>query len=411
MLKIVKITLLLCICVGYFQCTNHSVSPSNRLPRELTESEKQLIDSDNTFGFKLFKEIVSEKKDENVFVSPLSVAMALGMTYNGARGTTQEAMQSTLELYDMNLQEVNESYESLIELLIDLDPEAIFHIANSIWYREGFPVERDFVDLNREYFDALVRALDFNAPDAAETINNWVNENTNGKIEEIVDDPIDRWTVMFLINAIYFKGTWTYEFDKDLTMDDWFTRPDGSQVPCKMMVQEAPFHCLSTNNFQAVDLPYGNGNFSMTIVLPYPNTDIDAFISELNNENWDQWTENFSEDEGRLWLPRFTLAFEMTLNDVLKALGMEIAFDPPRADFTGMNREGGLFISNVKHKSFVDVNEEGTEAAAVTSVEIGRGSEPPSGFWMRVDRPFLFMIREHESQTILFMGKIVEPTL
>jgi serine protease inhibitor len=402
-------TLLLCICIGFMQCNTRSVSPDPKVSRELTPAERTLVQSDNKFGLKLFKEIIKEEKDKNVFISPLSVSMALGMTYNGANGETQEAMQKTLELDGLTIQEVNESYKSLIDLLKGLDPKVRFQIANSIWYRQEYSFEKEFIDLNKKYFNAEVKEMNFSDPDAANIINAWVDKNTNGKIQKIVDPPIDPLTVMFLINAIYFKGFWTYQFDKKLTKDDWFTLPDSSTKPCKMMNQKGEFKYLQNDNFQAIDLPYGDGDFSMTIFLPNPTVDIDSLIGEFNQENWDLWINSFSKHEVILELPKFTLEYELKLNDVLKALGMGIAFDPDQADFTKMYKgPENLFISKVKHKTFVQVDEEGTEAAAVTSVEI---SETSLGLWMRVDRPFVFVIRDNKSQTILFMGKIVEPTL
>lgn len=407
MSKILSLTIVLCICIGLMQCTKNPSSSPQRPPRELTGAEKRLVESDNKFGLKLFKEIVQEEKDKNIFISPLSVSMALGMTYNGANGSTQEAMQKTLELSGLTIQEVNESYKSLIELLTGLDPKVKFLIANSIWYRQNWSFEEDFLNLCKTYFGAVVRGLDFNNPNAPNIINGWVNENTNGKIKEIVDAPIDPLTVMFLINAIYFKGTWTYEFDESLTQDDWFTLPDGSQKPCKMMVQENDFQYFETSDFQAIDLPYGNGKFSMTIFLPHPQKNIDELIAEFNQENWGQWINSFSQQEGALHLPKFTLEYGLKLNDALKALRMAIAFDPQQADFTKMFKPGGLFISRVKHKTFIEINEEGTEAAAATSVV---GTVGIRGFSMRIDRPFVFAIRENHSRMILFIGKVVEPT-
>ncbi|UCB52669.1 MAG: serpin family protein, partial [Candidatus Zixiibacteriota bacterium] len=237
-------------------------------------------------------------------------------------------------------------------------------------------------------------------------------ENTNGKITQIVDPPIDPLMVMFLINAIYFKGTWTCEFDKELTKDADFFLPNGSRKPCKLMTREDEFRYFENSDFQAIDLPYGDGDFSMIVFLPRRNTNIDSLIADLNQENWDRWISSFSERKGTLELPRFTLKYELKLNDVLKALGMAIAFQPFVADFSNMCKaRGDLYISEVKHKTFVEVNEEGTEAAAVTSVGVAITSVDPTVFWMRIDRPFIFAIRENRSQTLLFVGKIVEPAL
>jgi len=406
MSKILSLIIVLCICIGFMQCTKNPSSSPKRPPRELTGAEKRLVESDNKFGLKLFKGIVQEEKDKNIFISPLSVSMALGMTYNGTNGSAQEAMQKTLELSGLTIQEVNESYKSLIELLTGLDPKVKFQIANSIWYRQNLSFEEDFLNRCKTYFSAEVSGLDFNNPNAPNIVNGWVDENTNGKIKKIVNY-INAEDVMFLINAIYFKGTWTYEFDQSLTKDDWFTLPDGSQKPCKMMVQENDFQYFETPDFQAIDLPYGDGKFSMTIFLPRPQKNIDDLIAEFNQENWNQWINSFSQQEGALHLPKFTLEYGLKLNDVLKALGMAIAFDPQQADFTKMYKTGGLFISRVKHKTFIEINEEGTEAAAATSVV---GTVGIRGFSMRIDRPFVFAIRENHSRTILFIGKVVEPT-
>lgn len=395
----------------FFQCTRDFSPLSVEVPvRELTSSEKVLVNSGNSFGFELFQEVVRIEKNKNVFISPLSVAMALAMTYNGASGETEEAMRTTLGFASLTREQVNEAFKSLTFLLLNLDRSVTLQIANSIWYRQGYTVEPEFVSLNREYFDALVQGLDFNSPNAPNVINDWVDQNTNGKIKKIIDS-IDPLTMMFLINAIYFKGTWTYQFDKADTRDDFFTRPDSTKVPCKMMVQSNDFLYYENDDFQAIDLPYGRGKFSMTIFLPKPQKNIDALIMELDASSWAQWAGHFKKTAGMLYLPKFKLEYDVVLNDVLKALGMGIAFDSTRADFSRMIKDIELYISKVKHKTFVQVDEEGTEAAAVTAVGMYVTSVGPSGFVMRVDHPFVFVIRENHSQTVLFAGKIVDPTL
>ncbi|RKX20506.1 MAG: serpin family protein [Candidatus Zixiibacteriota bacterium] len=391
-------------------CSKNSIYAEEDSPRELNAVESKLVKADNKFGFNIFKEIVNEDKDSNVFISPLSISMALAMTYNGADGNTKQAMASTLELSDLSITGMNESYQSMIELLMNLDPQVIFQIANSIWYRQEYDVEHDFVDLNRTHFNAEIRALDFNKPNSVNIINNWVDKNTNGKIKEIVQPPIDPQTVMYLINAIYFKGTWTYEFDKKDTRDDKFNLVNGSQVPCKMMVQEKRFRYFENDEFQAIDLPYGDKKFSMIIFLPKPKVDVNTLISMLDSEDFDIWLGRFSKRSGTLYLPKFKIEYGLSLNRALSALGMGIAFTD-KADFTKINKRGGLFISEVKHKTFIEVNEEGTEAAAVTSVGMMKTSVGPTPFVMRLDRPFILMIRENHSRAILFMGKIMEPTL
>ena len=387
-----------------------SLGPIRDLPRPLSIAEQRLVDADNRFAFNLFQEIRNlSNPDSNIFVSPLSVAMALGMTYNGARGATRDSMQLALELAGMDIQQVNEAYGSLIDLLRNLDPSVEFRIANSIWYRQGLPVRQEFIDLNRQYFDAEIAALDFSAADAAPIINDWVNQNTNGRITKIVDAPIDPQLVMFLINAIYFKGSWTYQFDKSLTAASPFSRADGSQVTVDLMAhqQAIPIQYHFDNGVEIADLSYGGGPFRMTIVLPPNAQSLDSLLGTLTRERWNTWVAALDSTSRYVLLPRFTLEYALEMEDVLSALGMGIAFDARTADLSGIaGTPGDLFISRVKHKTFLDVNEEGTEAAAVTSVEIGIVSLPPR---FVVDRPFFFMIRESLSGTILFMGRIMDP--
>ena len=255
-----------------------------------------------------------------------------------------------------------------------------------------------------------MRSLDFSSPSSVDIINNWVDEKTNSKIDKIIDN-IDPMTMMFLINAIYFKGMWTYEFDKNMTSDEQFTKPDGSQVPCKMMKMTADLNYFADETVQIVDLPYGDGQFSMTVILPRSDQSIDAVAADLTPSQWTEWLSKLTKASGTVELPKFKLEYEKKLNDALTALGMGIAFSG-QADFTRIDRKGGLYISKVKHKTFVEVDEEGTEAAAVTVVDIRLTSVGPSvEFYLRVDRPFIFAIRENHSQTILFIGKIVEPKL
>lgn len=375
--------------------------------RALTGAEEHVVAADHRFGMNLFRALSEEDEQENVFISPLSVSMALGMTMNGADGETYDAMQTTLELNGLSEEDINESYQTLIELLHGLDPEVVFEIANSIWYRQGFQVEPEFIDVNQIHFGADIRELDFGDPGAVDVINGWVDEKTHGKIEEILEE-IDPGVVMYLINAIYFNGTWTYEFDPDETQQRPFTHIDGTQSDVPMMAQQADLPYFETDEFEAVDLPYGDSLYSMAVILPREGEDIDALIARLDSETWSDWMGRFRTTDVTLKLPRFKIEYEKELNDVLSALGMEIAFDPGRADLSRIREGGGLWIDYVKHKSFVEVDEEGTEAAAVTVVAIrecaGCGGTSVS---MTVNRPFIFSIRERNTGTILFMGKVV----
>jgi len=374
------------------------------LPRQLSAAELKLVTGSNAFAFDLLRQINTDQRANNVFVSPLSASMALGMTANGAAGTTYDAMRNTLRLGDASRQEVNEGYKSLIALLRGLDKSTDFRIANSIWYDASFPFNDVFLADSKSFFDAEVKGLDFRNPSSLATINSWVNQSTAGKIPAILDG-IDPSEVMFLINAIYFKGSWQQQFDKSQTADAPFLALDKTSSTVPLMHQSATLRIAHTPSYAAVDLLYGNSAFTMTVVLPNPNVDINTLAESLTEESWKSLEESFTEEKSDLYLPRFQLTWTRELNPDLTALGMGVAFREG-ADFTPMSPRGReLVITRVIQKTFVDVNEEGTEAAAATSVGIGLTSLPPS---IRVDRPFLFVIRERFSGTILFMGKIVK---
>jgi serpin B len=331
------------------------------------------------------------------------------MTMNGAAGETFEEMRRALAFGSASRPEINASYRSLIDMLRALDRTVEFRIANSIWYRNGFPFESAFLDEAQQFFDARVAALDFDAPSAAPTINGWVKTSTNGKIEEIVESPIDAEVVMYLINAIYFNGAWTTRFEKNQTRADQFTTIGGTTAPIEMMRRTDTVRVAETADLQVVELPYGGGAFAMTILLPRAGKSVRDLVASLSPASWESAIASARAREVELQLPKFKLRWEAMLNDPLQSLGMQLAFLGGRADFTRMSSEGRrLYISKVKQKSYVDVHEEGTEAAAVTSVEI-RVVCACGPQVIRIDRPFVFAIRERLSGTILFMGKIVRP--
>ncbi|UCC44662.1 MAG: serpin family protein [Candidatus Zixiibacteriota bacterium] len=404
--------LILALAFLLVQCSDRTVEPEPvndspvRTPDNLNAAEQELAGSFNRFGLKLFREIVDQEPgDINLFLSPVSVSMALGMTCNGARGQTRDEMQTTLEIAGLTPEEMNHAYHSLIQLLVTLDDDVKLTIANSIWSRTGLPVKDEFIELNRTYFDALVRTLDFSDSTAADTINAWVYENTGGKIEKIISGPISPDVVMHLINAIYFKAAWTIPFNPDSTLDAGFNLPDGSTTACRMMNKEGYFHIRLTPDFYAVDLPYGDSSFSMLVILPHQEIGIDSVVRQMTEENWIAWTDPFVIHNIPLSLPRFKVEYEIQLKPILESMGMPLSFTPA-ADFTGMVEGGGLWIDAVKHKTYVEINEEGTEAAAVTDVIMVTSMPPP----FVADRPFLFVIYERVNKTILFMGRIVKPS-
>lgn len=380
--------------------------------RELTESEKQSVRAGNSFGIDLFREMSREQPGENLFISPLSISMALGMAMNGAKGETFDEMRGVLKQSGLELDEINKAYQGLMSLFPYLDRTVTLDIANSVWYRSSFQVERDFLDRLKNYFEAEVAGLDFSRPEAVDIINKWVSQKTKKKIDKIID-AIDPLTMMYLINAVYFKGTWTAEFDPKETKDDVFTRDNGAAIPVKMMQQENDFRYFGNDLLQAVDLPYGDGLFSMTIFLPRSGISVDELVENLTETKWIDWMNSFAEDKKglKIMLPRFTLEYKNSLVGVLRTLGMKKAFNPFEADLSGISTQyDDLHISDVIHKTYLKVNEEGTEAAAVTAVVIETTSVgPPSIPVFRIDRPFILAIRERHSGSILFMGKVHMP--
>lgn len=404
------------ILVGIFfqACVNHGLDNDKErpktLPRALTSAEEILISSGNEFSFNIFRQIVASEEEKNIFISPLSISMALGMTLNGAEGTTKTGIKKTLGMSEMELQAINQSYQSLIKLLIELDPKVEMTIGNSLWGREGFPINQSFKDTLKTYFDARTDELDFSDPAAADVINDWVNEQTNGRIEQIVDPPIPNDIVLYLINTIYFKGDWLYQFDPEDTKPADFHLPDGSTVQVDMMRQKLPMATYRSDEVHMGELAYGDSLYKMTILMPGDlETSVDKFVQEsLTASNLSNWTNQLkTTNDLRLRLPKFESSYEKKLNEILKDMGMEEAFDDKKADFSKINPDIQLVISEVKHKANITVNEEGSEASAATSVSAGPTSAPPSFI---VNRPFVYLIRERISGTVLFVGMMKNPS-
>lgn len=385
---------------------NATQVPVPQIP--MVEVDPKLVTANTRFGFKLFSQVLQQSQSENVLISPTSVAIALSMTYNGASGNTQQAMAKVLELQDMSLAEINRANAALESSLENADPEVKLAIANSLWGNAGFSFRPEFLQRNREFYHAKIATLDFRSPGAPDQINSWVSQNTAGKIPTIIDQ-INPNQVLFLINAVYFKGKWTRQFDKQETRDRPFYLLDGSRKQHPMMAQQGDYQYYETNQFQAISLPYGNGRLSLYIFLPKSNVTLQTFYQGLTPENWNIWMAQFSEQAGSIQLPRFQFEYSTSLNEALQALGMGSAFDAAQADFSGISPEA-IAIDQVRHKTFIEVNEEGTEAAAATSIGMTRAAiRLKQPFQMVVDRPFFSAIRDNQTGTILFMGSVMNP--
>lgn len=387
---------------------------------------RSLSEAHNIFGFNVLKQIVKSEPGKNIFISPSSIALALSMVYNGADGETKTAMEQAMQLSGMSLEDVNSAGAGLMDQLKNPDSKVEIAIANSIWGRKGIIFNSDFLAQNQKYYSARVESLDFSLLSSADVINKWVSDNTREKIKEIVDKPINPQLVMFLINAVYFKGSWTYEFDQKLTIKRDF---DNSGVKKKALMMEQhrkDFSYLENDLFQAVSLPYGtNKRLRMLVFLPKSN--LGDLLSQLSIENWKVWKEGLEgpasvpptaglrrgKQEGTVILPKFKMEYDKELSSVLSDLGMGIAFDPIQANFKKMaDLTENLYISFVKHKTYVDVNEEGTEAAAVTSIGVALTALRPDEekiFYMEVNKPFLFVIEDSQTGEVLFIGTVNNP--
>ncbi|MGA3285430.1 MAG: serpin family protein [Verrucomicrobiota bacterium] len=376
---------------------------------DLPADQAKLAAANTGFAFDLLKQIVRGQPDTNVFISPFSVSSVLQMAGNGAAGETRTEMQRALKTGGLPTASLNAAYKDLNQSL-NSQTNVILDMANAIWYQEEVRLKPGFVSDDQNFFAAKLAGVDFKNPESAQTINDWADKSTRGKIKEVVQWPFPPLTRVILANAIYFKGKWDRPFDKKETKPHAFYLSRGGEKQVPMMWQRRRFSYQEGDGYQAVRLPYAGGRLQMYLFLPGTNSSPTKLLADLNSETWrDKIVPRFMEREGTLVLPRFKIEYDVTLNDPLKALGMRSAFTPA-ADFSAMADEP-LYISAVKQKSFVDVNEEGTEAAAVTTVTMRSQAiaVPTKPFEMIVDRPFFFVIGDDQTQSILFMGMVHDP--
>lgn len=384
--------------------------PKPRQDINLTRAEQDLMDKGTDFAFRFFSQVCStEEEKPNVFVSPLSASLCLSMITNGATGNTLAEMQNVLGFpaATFSLDDLNNYNKKLTSALLELDNTTQLGIANSIWVKQGFKVYDSFIDVNKKMYDAQVQELDFTSPTAKDVINQWCATQTNNCIKEVIQK-IPANARMYLINALYFKGIWKSKFDKSATGQDNFTNVDGSQQKVAMMNQTATFNYTQTDAFSIAELPYGNEAFSMVILLPSGDKTLEEGLSGLTYENWKQWNGNMTGRELQVKLPRFKVEYDKMLEEDMIAMGMKDAFDAKNAKFTNMS-DAELYIGLLQQFTYINVDEEGTEAAAVTvggMFETSAGPSSPVPFF--VNRPFAFMIKEKSTGAILFMGKITK---
>ena len=379
------------------------------VPIELTAMQQSKVSADNRFAFRMFRN-VSEMNGENTFFSPLSLNMALGMLYNGASGETRTEMAKALGMEDLTETQINEYYQRIRQALSEIDTQTGIDIANSIWYRDRFSVKQPFIDVNQTYFDALVKAIDFDNPEAAGIINAWCSEKTKGKINEIVTSPISKDIMMYLINALYFKGKWTSEFDKQNTKPDIFTKSDRQEQKVNMMEQVLYFPYYADQYVQCVERPFGNQAFSMVFMLPAENMSIEQLIEHLDDTAWQNIVDNMPWKEIQLKLPRFKVECELPLNEPIADTGMKRIFSGGFANIS----DNDLSVSQIKQKTYIKIDEKGAEAAAITIIQgVGLGGDdlppPPPPIPFYANRPFLYLIKEKSTGVILFIGRMDNP--
>ena len=367
--------------------------------------DERLVLANTDFAFRLFAQLLSDQESENVFISPASIALALSMTYNGAAGKTKSEMAEVMAIRDLTLDELNAANKNLLSILRNPDKGVQTSIANSLWPAADADLIEEFVARNKEFYNAEASRVDFRKPEAVDKINKWVADNTNNRIKKLFEE-LSPTTRLVLVNALFFKGTWTTSFDKKLTADTDFFLADGSKKTVSMMYRQDTLSCLEGDGFKAIRLPYGKDRVSMFVFVP--ETDLSSFTAKLTPGNWNEWLAFFIEiEEATIYLPRFSAEYKAELNDPLQNLGMVTPFSGS-ADFSGMTPGGGWFISLIVHQANIDVNEEGTEAAAATGV-VKDESAPLNPFVLRADKPFFMAIVDDLTDTILFMGAINNP--
>lgn len=363
------------------------------------------------FSLDLFRRMAAQGSGKNVFISPLSVWLALSMTYNGASGSTSAGMAQALHAAGISLSDLNAANAGLMGVLTASDPKVQISIADSIWIRKGLELafSPDFLDRDQQYYAAQIKALDFGDAKAADTINSWVEKNTNGNIKGLVQPPIDPATVMFLINAVHFKAPWKVSFDPKKTFDGVFTTSGGIEVSAKFLSNEEDNCGYADGDIAAVRIPYASGRLEMVAVMPEKQA-LGDFVKALTPDALQSYIDKCEDGSLPLTFPKFKVEYSATLNDALASMGMGDAFDASKADFTNMSQEMGkqLVISKVNHKSFIQVDEQGTEASAATSVEM-RVTAVLNAPTLDFTKPFVYLIRDTKTGAILFIGTMENP--
>ena len=409
--KITSLSLLLCTILVFLSCSKREDDlVRDPVPISLTEAQTIIIESGNEFAFDIFSKLAgSAAPGQNILISPLSISYALSMTLNGAKGETRDAMTEALRVSGIDMETLNKSYKTLTEALLNIDKKVLISIANSVWTENNFQVKKAFIDILTDYYDAESKPFDITDPSVPGLINKWIEDKTNGLIREMISE-LPGNTVMLLINAIYFKGQWKLQFDKSLTVDETFFLSGNSEVRVAMMKNKKKYKVYEGKGFKIAEFPYGQGNYVMDVILPDEKQGLNSTLALINTRDYESWVSQMTEQEVEVSFPKFKYGFKRTLKDILSDMGMGIAFTD-FADFSNISEQHDLLLTDVAHQTFIETNEEGTEAAAATVVTVGVTSMPPPPLEFRMDHPFMYIIRETSTNSILFMGRVSNPSV
>ena len=382
---------------------NNDNLPTQPVQINLSINQATLVSSENTFAFDIFSRVLAQAGDVNTIISPLSISYALSMTVNGASNGTRDSILKALRVSDISIDDLNKSYKDLTVSLLSVDSRVIMDIANSVWTEKNFSVKVPFVNTLTSSYDAQSRSFDITDPTVPSQINSWISDNTNGLIKNMIDQ-MEANTEMLLINAIYFKGQWKTRFDVNATTSRTFTKPDGSTENVPTMYQSENQKVYRGNGFYVAEIPYGQGNYVLDIILP-DNNDLSAVTGSLTAANLSTWTSSLTSTKIDLYMPKFKYGYKMDLKKVLSLMGMGIAFTDA-ADFSNIS-DISLFISKVLHQAYIQTDEEGTEAAAATVVEFENSM--PMASTIDVNHQFIYLVREVTTNSVIFMGKVTDP--
>ncbi|MEK8127771.1 serpin family protein [Paenibacillus filicis] len=382
----------------------------NERKPNLTELEPAVVRADNRFGLELYLQMNKAQPEQNVVMSPYSVAMALAMVQLGAEGSTREELDRVLHTDQLSPEARIQGHRILRELLEQSDSKARVFTANSLWIRKGATIKPTYIEQLHTQYAAEAKELDFSrGRKAVQTINDWVSRKTDGKIGGILEEPVSPQTLLYIVNTFYFNGKWQHPFPESQTKPAEFAVKPDKRVQVPMMKQRSSLEYTQTPDFQWVRLPYGDGKLSMAIVLPAEHTSVNAVAEKLSADT-ELWNRELKPQQVLLELPRFKLEGKYSLNDALQKLGLQEVFDAKQAQFGGISDQMRLSINQVLHKTYLQVDEKGTVAAAVTSAEMA-GSAPPASdtVSMTVNRPFIVAIQSTETGSLLFLGTIRDP--